>query len=159
MQLLIHSVLYAVVFSAYVLTTLSLWPRMWLRHYPPNERLTQPPISQQEKRAFIGIGVTFWLLILLGWPIASALWVHGLNGERDAVFVHILSLGVAASAVDWLILDWLLVRALQPTWLIPQDTDPASWRTPSEIRGDAVGFGFGCVLSAALAWIVSRFFA
>ena len=78
-----------------------------------------------------------------------------------AVFRHVATLGIVAALVDWLVLDWLLIRYLQPAWIIPVGTDAGSWRNTRDIVKDALGFfpigtGVACVWAYAVSrWILA----
>ena len=94
---------------------------------------------------------------MLSLPVLSAWWVYGTGADPDAVFSHIATLGIVAALVDWLVLDWLLIRFLQPTWVIPVGTDPRSWRNTRDIVKDAVGFfPIGTGVACGWAYVVSR---
>lgn len=146
---LIHSLLYSTFFSIYVLGTLALVPRLWLRHYPAVEAKKQAPPTGRERWLHPLLGV-FFVATLFVLPLLSAVVAKGADASGSEIFWHMFALGVMASAVDWLILDWVLVR-----WLIPADTDPASWRNRSDIIKDAVGFVIGSALAAVWGGIVS----
>jgi len=151
----VHTAIYVLVFTVFVLATLRFVPRIWLRHYPAVEKARQPPRSRSEAKAQVGYAAVFFG-ILFGLPLLSAWWVFGTGADPGPVFRHILTMGAATSAVDWLILDWLLIRWLQPVWIIPAGTDPASWRNRRDIIRDALGFPIGTLLAAGWGWVVTR---
>jgi hypothetical protein len=151
----VHTALYVLVFTVFVLATLRFVPRIWLRHYPAVEKARQPPRSRREAKAQVGYAAIFFG-ILFGLPLLSAWWVFGSGADPGPVFRHILTMGAATSAVDWLVLDWLLIRWLQPDWIIPAGTDPASWRNRRDIIRDALGFPIGTLLAAGWGWVVTR---
>ncbi len=154
---LVHSLAYTAIFSAYALVTLHLAPRLWLRHFPANERERQPPRNRRERIGFVVHAIVFLAGIMFSLPVLSAWWVYGTGADPDAVFSHIATLGIAAALVDWLVLDWLLIRFLQPSWVIPVGTDPGSWRNIRDIAKDAVGFfPIGTGLAFGWAYVVSR---
>jgi hypothetical protein len=154
---LVHSLAYTAIFSAYALVTLHLAPRLWLRHFPANERERQPPRNRRERIGFVVHAIVFLAGIMFSLPVLSAWWVYGTGADPDAVFSHIATLGIAAALVDWLVLDWLLIRFLQPAWVIPVGTDPGSWRNIRDIAKDAVGFfPIGTGLAFGWAYVVSR---
>ena len=153
-----HALLYATLFAVYVLGTLALKPRLWLRHYPPVEKVKQAALSKGERLVLVGHALCFVVGILLIVPVVSARLALGVDASRSAVFVHMLVLGVTASAVDWLLLDWLLIRWWQPAWLIPADTDPASWRARAQVIKDAAGFPIGAVIAALWGLLASALF-
>ena len=154
---LVHSLAYTAIFSAYALVTLHLAPRLWLRHFPANERERQPPRNRRERIGFLVHAIVFLAGIMFSLPVLSAWWVYGTGADPDAVFSHIATLGIAAALVDWLVLDWLLIRFLQPAWVIPVGTDPGSWRNIRDIAKDAVGFfPIGTGLAFGWAYVVSR---
>ena len=154
---LVHSLAYTAIFSAYALGTLHLAPRLWLRHFPANERERQPPRNRRERIGFLVHAIVFLAGIMFSLPVLSAWWVYGTGADPDAVFSHIATLGIAAALVDWLVLDWLLIRFLQPSWVIPVGTDPGSWRNIRDIAKDAVGFfPIGTGLAFGWAYVVSR---
>ena len=154
---LVHAVGYGVVFAVYAGTTLHLAPRLWLRHFPANERDRQPARTRHERIIVVLHATAFLGGILLALPALSAWWVYGSGTDHVAVFRHVAWLGVIAALVDWLILDWLLIRFLQPDWIIPPGTSPESWRNTRDIVKDALGFfpigvGFAC----GWGYVISR---
>ena len=154
---LVHALAYTAVFCAYALLTLHHTPRLWLRHFPSNERRLQPSRSRGERFAAGLHALVFVGGILLSLPVLSAWWVFGTGADPDAVFWHVATLVIVAALVDWLVLDWLLIRFLQPAWIIPPGTDPASWRNTRDIVKDALGFfPIGTGLGCGWAYIVSR---
>ena len=151
-----HALGYSVIFAVYVLSTLALFPRLWLRHYPANERDRQPRLSPNERLAMAGHAALFIGGILLALPLLSAWYVYGTGTGPEAVFRHVATLGIVVSLVDWLIVDWLILRYLQPGWLIPEGTPPASWRCTRDLVKDALGFPIGSALALAWAYAVSH---
>ena len=154
---LVHSLAYTAIFSAYALVTLHFAPRLWLRHFPANERKRQPPRSRRERMGLLFHSIVFLAGIMLSLPVLSAWWVFGTGADPDAVFRHVATLGIAAAFVDWLVLDWLLIRCLQPAWIIPAGTDAGSWRNSRDIVRDALGFfPIGTGVACAWAYATSR---
>ena len=154
---LVHSLAYTAIFSAYALVTLHFAPRLWLRHFPANEREQQPPRSRRERIEAVVHAIVFLAGIMLSLPVLSAWWVFGTGADPDAVFHHVATLGIVAALVDWLVLDWLLIRCLQPAWIIPVGTDAASWRNTRDIVKDALGFfPIGTGVAWVWAYAVSR---
>lgn len=154
---LVHALAYSAIFAAYALVTLTYFPRLWLRHYPDNERSLQPPRSRQEKIYLILHVFIFLGVIVFALPVISVLIAYNSNVNEALVFRHIVTLGVLASLVDWLILDWLLLRYLQPQWLIPAETQASSWRSIKEVIKDFIGFVAGCLIAVIWGYAVSRF--
>ena len=154
---LVHSLAYTAIFSAYALVTLHFAPRLWLRHFPANEREQQPPRSRRERIEAVVHAIVFLAGIMLLLPVLSAWWVYGTGADPDAVFSHIATLGIVAALVDWLVLDWLLIRCLQPAWIIPAGTDAGSWRNTRDVVKDAVGFfPIGTGVACGWAYVVSH---
>ena len=154
---LVHSLAYTAIFSAYALVTLHFAPRLWLRRFPANEREQQPPRSRRERIEAVVHAIVFLAGIMLLLPVLSAWWVYGTGADPDAVFSHIATLGIVAALVDWLVLDWLLIRFLQPTWVIPVGTDPRAWRNTRDVVKDAVGFfPIGTGVACGWAYVVSH---
>lgn len=154
---LVHALAYTAIFSAYALVTLHFAPRLWLRHFPANERKRQPPRSRRERMGLLFHTIVFLAGIMLSLPVLSAWWVFGTEANPDAVFRHVATLGIAAAFVDWLVLDWLLIRCLQPAWIIPAGTDTGSWRNSRDIVRDALGFfPIGTGVACAWAYATSR---
>ena len=83
---LVHALAYTAVFCAYALLTLHHTPRLWLRHFPSNERRLQPSRSRGERFAaalhalvFVG-GI---LLSLLPSPLGGCS-ARGLTQTRSS---------------------------------------------------------------------------
>ena len=154
---LVHSLAYAAILSAYALVTLHFAPRLWLRHFPANERERQPPRSRRERMGLLCHAIVFLAGIMLSLPVLSAWWVFGTGADPDAVFHHVATLGIVAALVDWLVLDWLLIRCFQPAWIIPVGTYAGSWRNTRDIVKDALGFfPIGTGVAWVWAYAVSR---
>ncbi|NKB33308.1 MAG: hypothetical protein GKR91_09430 [Pseudomonadales bacterium] len=155
---LTHAFAYSAIFAGYALVTLTMYPRLWLRHYPAAERQQQPPKGRGERIATACHGIFFIVVILLALPVLSLLIAYGAETDPAIALRHIAILGIIASLVDWLILDWLLLRYLQPQWLIPADTQASSWQSKKDIVKDAIGFPIGSSIAVAWGYVVSRFF-
>ena len=154
---LVHSLAYAATFSAYALVTLYFAQRLWLRHFPANERERHPPRSRRERMGLLCHAIVSLAGIMLSLPVLSAWWVFGTGADPDAVFHHVATLGIVAALVDWLVLDWLLIRCLRPAWIIPVGTDAGSWRNTRDIVKDALGFfPIGIGVAWVWAYAVSR---
>ena len=74
-----HAVSYSAIFAAYALSTLAGCPRLWMRHYPANERERQPPLSRNERLA-MGVHATLFIGgIMLALPVLSAWYVYTID--------------------------------------------------------------------------------
>ncbi len=154
----LHTLAYCAIFASYLIVSLVGYPRLWLRHYPAAVRSKQAPLSSRERLLVIANALVFVGGIVLGLPVLSVLLAYGSEVDPDTVFRHIATLGISASAVDWLILDWLLIRTWQPKWIVPADTDPADWRQPADFLRDAVGFLIGSLIALGWAYLMAGVF-
>jgi hypothetical protein len=123
-----------------VLVLLRSNARLFLQHYPKEIRQIVPPKSNKERRMSVLLG------LLIGVPFASALlWRTATLGSRSYWELFAYAFGVLSifNLVDLLILDWLIVCWLRPSWVILPGTEHI--RIPKPYLHHFKGFLLGTV--------------
>ena len=128
--LLQHGVLYGAVLS--VLMVLSfvgaayLNPEIWLPDYPPDIRERFGPMSERAKRQRRLVGIPVFLL-LAGVLVLSSVRLAQIGSESIffSVCFGTFVVLVVFSAVDLLILDWLVFVTLRPKIVVLPGTEGA----------------------------------
>lgn len=134
-----------------VLLSLRVNPRIWLNDFPPDIRSAVPPKTDAEKRQSLRWGLPLFA-VLLGGPLVSCLLL-----ERQVpapasfllLFVHAYVVAFLFNLVDLLIIDWLIICAFTPRWLVVAGTEGMAGY--SDYRHHFRGFLVGCIASAVFA--------
>lgn len=134
-----------------VLLSLRVNPRIWLNDFPPDIRRAVPPKTDAEKRQSLRWGLPLFA-VLLGGPLVSCLLL-----ERQVpapasfllLFVHAYVVAFLFNLVDLLIIDWLIICAFTPRWLVVAGTEGMAGY--SDYRHHFRGFLVGCIASAVFA--------
>ena len=163
--LLQHGVLYGAVLS--VLMVLSfvgaayLNPEIWLPDYPPDIRERFGPMSERAKRQRRLVGIPVFLL-LAGVLVLSSVRLAQIGSESIffSVFFGTVVVLVVFSAVDLLILDWLVFVTLRPNIVVLPGTEGAEGYGDygfhfraflKGLAGSSVASLLACVLTALAA--------
>jgi hypothetical protein len=144
--------LLSIVGSTYLLLLLRFNPRIFLRHYAKEIQEIVPPKSEKEKRISILLG------LLIGVPFASALlWRTATLGSHSFwdLFAYAFGVLFIFNLVDLLILDWLIVCWIKPSWVILPGTEHIAIPNPyvhhfQEFLMGTVGLGTVGLALAAL---------
>jgi hypothetical protein len=140
--------------SAVIMGSLRFNPRLFLRHFPPAVRASQPPLSSREKAIGWSVG-----LVLLALFVGVPAWSARVAAERDpswiSVFMHAFLVGMSANLTDWLLLDELWLGLGRPRWALPPGVTQAD--VPFDHRQHFRGFLTGTVLFAAIAAVAATF--
>lgn len=144
--------LFSLAASAYLLVLLRFNPRIFLRHYPKEVREIVPPKSQKERWLSLLFG------LVIGVPFAAALlWRTATLESRSSLELFAYAYGVLfiVNLVDLLVLDWLIVCWLQPTWTILPGTKHIV--IPKQYLHHFKGFVIGTVGLVFVALAVAAF--
>jgi len=112
----LHAVVYACIFSAFVLATLYMNPRLWVQDYPRSIQEKVPSKDEAEKRGSLILSL-FFVLIFAGYPLATLLLYRGAPTFAGA-FLHLFVMFQFSNLIDLVILDWLIFCTITPQWLV-----------------------------------------
>ena len=154
-RVLIDGALLSLAASAFVFGTLWINPRLWLQDYPKDIQQAVPPKTPAERRLSLVWGIPF-LVMLVAAPVLSNLALErALGGSAPFVALWLNGFGVliAFNLVDLVVIDWLIVCAFTPAFVILPGTEGLpGYRN---YRHHAAGFLVGTAGSAAIAAIVA----
>jgi len=127
--LLSHSLFYGAILSvlttALILVTLYLRPMAWAGDAPPDVRAAAGPLSDEDRR-FKRVAGVVMLVILIGVFGAALAALARLGGEAvgfiDAA-VSTFLIFMVFNLVDLLLIDWLLVVAVRPRFVLIPGTE------------------------------------
>ena len=127
MRVLQDGALLSVVASTCLLLMLRFNPRMFLAHYPKEIQQVVPPRSRKERRTSLLLGM------FVGVPcIAALLWRTATLGSHSfwELFAYAFGVLFILNLVDLLILDWLIVCLIKPSWVILPGTEHIATPNP-----------------------------
>jgi hypothetical protein len=128
-EILQHGLFYGAIVSAmmtvFIFGSLYLNPELWLHDAPPEVQAKFGPMSAKVKRQrmlwatpmFVG------LIALLIWSIVQLRPITGGELPFIPVFLSVLVTMMTFNLWDLLIIDWLVVVAIQPKWIILPGTE------------------------------------
>lgn len=96
-------------------------PRFMLQDYPKEIIDAVPPKTKQEKKQGILFGIPF-LLIFIGYPLYFG-WAFSVQHSYWVVFFNVWSIALFANAYDLIILDWLVICAITPKFVVIPGTE------------------------------------
>jgi len=117
---LVFGVVLASILFATILVVVRINPEIMLRDYPPDVQAAHGPMSDRTKRQRLVVGILV-LGVMFGVIVASLPpALDDLEGTRlfPILFVHFLVMFSVFNVLDWLLLDWLIVVRLRPSFLI-----------------------------------------
>ena len=158
-----HAILYGVILSG-VLFTLILGlvrinPEIMLNDYPPDIQAKYGPMSERSKRQRIPVAIIV-IVVLLGIVTLSFRGV-GTNPQGDlpffTAFIHLFVMFTVFNLLDWLVLDWLIVVAIRPSFIILLGTEGfAGYEDYGfHFRGFLIGMVITLVTSILVAGVVT----
>jgi len=140
--------------SAWILFLLRLNPRLFLQDFPKDLRDRLPPKTPAERRMSLWLGVPF-LILLVAVPTWSA-WAVKREHAPDVTWATLAlqAFGVAMifNLVDLLILDWLLVCAITPRFIVLPGTEGMAGY--KDYWHHFRGFLIGTVISAVMGSLI-----
>ena len=143
--------LWSALWMAYVYGIMKFFPWEMLHEYPEEIQractLKEPTLSQKRKSKIYNIVTSLFLFGLL---MAFGLWQFW--GEPVAfwrVFLYLFGIAMTWNVVDLLVMDWLIVCTLRPSWVILPGTEDCS--SYGNLGHHFKGFLLGCLYMALLA--------
>jgi hypothetical protein len=134
-------------------------PRMWgYSDYPERVKSKVRPPTKEEMRWVWLLAAPYFLFMPL-YPVYSVLQLKALTGGTIAfmdAFTHLLVLAAAATFGDLVILDWLIVSKITPSFVVIEGSEPADYK---DFSNHYVGHTYASVIivgiCAAVAYAVS----
>lgn len=155
------TIIVAIMWSCAIATVvvISLWhnPRLWLHDVPAVISEAVPPKTITEKRWSVFYGA-LTSPILIGVPVTYAL-VNS-QAQLGEIWLHLFAMALIFNIVDLLFIDWLLVCAITPRWVIIPGTEAVpAFNGYKDYRFFAQGFvkglGFCLVLPTIIVGVVA----
>jgi hypothetical protein len=137
-----HGLLYSVVVTGYLfILMITISPRVWGYHdYPQVIKDKVPPQTKKEKNLAIIIALP-WFIFTLGFPIYSTLILKAKLSNDISIwvaFLNLLVLYIMATIGDLVILDWLIVSKISPSFVIIPGSEKEDYKDFSHhFRGHA----------------------
>lgn len=119
-----HSLVYGAILSAVltilILGSLYINPEMWLQDAPRDVQEKHGPMSAQAKRQRAWLAVAFAVAIIgvVGVSIYQLPAVLGGPLTFVTVFTHLWIMFTLFNVVDLLLIDWLIVEFIRPTFIV-----------------------------------------
>jgi len=142
-----------------ILVAVRVNPEIMLRDYPPDVQAEHGPMSDRSKRqrllvAILVLAVMFGVIVASLAPILDDAEAAGLF---PTVFVHFFVMFSVFNVLDWLVLDWLIVVRLRPSFLtLPGTKGMAGYRDYAfHFRGFLIGIPITLAASLLLAALVT----
>ncbi|MEN0079781.1 MAG: hypothetical protein AAF753_11795 [Pseudomonadota bacterium] len=141
-----------------VVPTLFWKPRIWLRDLPQDIQAAADPITADEKRIAVAVGVLV-TAIMLGIIVASTVR-HGFAGGFVPAALHAFLLFQIFNAFDAVVLDCGILALIDPAHPPIEGTeDAADWRDykyhfSASLRGAVIGVILAPAAAGA-AWLIS----
>lgn len=115
-----YGVILSALLTALILLTLYRWPMVWAGDAPADIQAVagQPTAADRRVKRLAG-GVL--ALILIGMTVAAVRAVAGLSSGRLAfsdVYVVVTTMFMTFNLVDLVIIDWLLVATIRPSFAV-----------------------------------------
>lgn len=112
----INSLIYAIIFSTFTLTTLFINPRIWLHDYPDKIKKIVPLKTEKEKKQTVVLSV-FFIFIFISYPIIT-LFLCKNPVTFFGLFLHLFIIFQFTNLIDLLILDWIIFCTITPKRII-----------------------------------------
>jgi hypothetical protein len=154
-KVILDGTLYSLIVSIFIIVSLWRVPRIWLHDFPEDIQEMVPPKTEAEKRLSLIVGIPFLLLLFAGPFLSGLIWkLNAVNSiPYFALFLHVFLIAMFFNAVDWLVLDWLLVCTLTPKWMVIPGTEGA--KGYKDYKFHFIGFLKGSVISGISSLIIA----
>ena len=163
MPIISNALVFGVVLGSILFTTIlvvvRINPEIMLRDYPPDVQTEHGPMSDRSKRQKLLVAILV-LAEMLGVIVASL--APNLDDTEAAglfptMLVHFFVMFSVFNVLDWLVLDWLIVVSLRPSFLILPGTEGmAGYRDYAfHFRGFLIGIPITLAASLVLAALVT----
>lgn len=139
---IIDSLIFAGIANLYLfLTMITTNPRVWgYSDYPAAVKEKVPPPTRKEKLTAVMLGLP-WTAFLVAYPFVASLRMRAALGDDFTfifAFVHFFAMYQLASLVDLVLLDWLIISRITPSWVIIPGSVTADYKDFSRhFRGHA----------------------
>ncbi|MFQ5832272.1 MAG: hypothetical protein ACE5H4_06205 [Candidatus Thorarchaeota archaeon] len=161
-SILVHGTIFAVVLTLFLLAIMvSLSPRVWGFSDYPKEITDAVPSQTVRERRIGAIIVIPFLLLSLGFPIASTLMLE--TTYVDAIplldaFLNAFGIMMFGNFADLVILDWLVVGTITPDFVIIPGTEHMRDREYKDFRlYHAKGHVWGTFGMAVVSLVIAAF--
>ena len=157
LRIIVHGTILSLAASAFIIITMWVNPRVWLKDYPQAIQDLVPPKNTEERVLSLILGVPF-LILLLAVPFASTLTLK-IEGAGAVSFLQLVTNGFGVSLifnlVDWLILDCLVFCTLTPGFvMIPGTEGAVGYKDYGfHFRGFLIGTAFSLSVGAVTVGI------
>jgi hypothetical protein len=161
-----HALAYGVILSGVMFTLVlglvRINPEIMLNDYPPDIRAKYGAMSERSKRQRLPVGLGF-SAVLFGIVAASLVKVRADAGNDITfltAFVHLVVLFSVFNLLDWLVLDWLIVVAVCPSFIVLPGTEGMAGYNDYwfHFRGFVIGMLVTSVTSVVVAGITAALF-
>ena len=159
---ILHGLFFGLVVTSYLLLIMvSFNPRVWgYQDYSDEIKAKVPPQTKHERRMAMIISIPFFLLII-GFPVYSLMALKTQLGGGISfltAFIHLLMLFFLGTVGDLVILDWLIVSKITPSFVMIQGTDEEDYKDFSHhYWGHALAALPIIVICVIIAVIISYF--
>ena len=156
---LVFGVVLGSILFATILVVVRINPEIMLRGYPPDVQAEHGPMSDRSHRQKLLVTILV-LAEMIGVIVASLAPIlddaHA-AGLFPTMFVHFFVMFSVFNVLDWLVLDWLIVVGLRPSFLIlPGTQGMAGYRDYAfHFRGFLIGIPITLAASLVLAALVT----
>lgn len=159
-QILIDGLILTAVFSAIVIPSVVLKPRLWLHDFPADIQAKAPPKTAAERRQTLLLAVLFFAA-LLGTQFMLTARLHEALGAAFTpltAFVHAYGMFFVVNLIDLVVIDWagfaLFVDPQRPP--LPGTEGAAGYR---DYAFHFYGFLKGCLIGIGYALVVALVYA
>jgi len=130
-HIIVHALIYNIVMiGSLVIIMMSVPARVWgYSDYSKEIKAKVPPQTKKEKRLAAIIGVP-WILFGIGFPIISTLLLENKLGSEIpfwTAFLNIFIMVFLANLIDLVVLDWLIVSKITPSFVMIPGTEKADY--------------------------------
>lgn len=158
--LVTDSLIFAGIANLYLLVIMiTVSPRVWgYSDYPDAVKQKVPPPTRKEKLTALLIGLP-WFAMLLAYPLVASARLRASLGDDltfTVAFIHFLVMYQVAALVDLVLLDWLIISRMTPSWVVIPGSEAADYKDFSHhFRGHARAFIALTILALLFAAAVS----
>ncbi len=154
--ILTQGLFFAVVVNVYLfLMMITLSPRIWgYSDYPEVVKNKVTPPTRREKLIGALVGLP-WFIFVFGFPILSTYTLKAKLGGAFTfwiAFVHLVTMMMLTNLGDLVILDWLIVSTITPTFVIIPGSDAQDYK---DFSHHYKGHGKATIIMFLLALILA----
>jgi len=158
---ILHGLISVATFIGYIfLLMITLSPRIWgYQDYPNSVKKKVPPQTKRERTIAGIVGIPF-IVFIIGFPIYSVVALKTqLGGQISFIeaFIHLLVLVMSANLGDLVILDWLLISKITPSFVVIPGSEVEDYKDFSHhYKGHIRASLIMILLCGIMAGIISR---